>query len=145
MSILETTIAGYTLSKILMGVGTVLLGGLLYWFMGNKEAQKKFNKILERVIQKSGASKDEIYDEEEMREKVDQALKNDTEMTDHTREVTIDHIMQEIGAIESQAKALGREEERMKGEDSDSVYNLAIMNLAFNSLTLLLLIYVHII
>jgi len=123
-----TVVAGFTILEILVVGGIVLGGSGVYFFLQNKEAQRKFNEVLDSLVNTAGMSKDKPYSEEEMREKVRSALENDKqEMDEVQKEMTIDHVFSEIEAIYSEAKQLGREEERMKGEDSDSVYNLLII------------------
>lgn len=140
--VLDTTIiAGYTVFEFLVVGGIVFGGAGVYWFLNNKGAQRKFNNLVEGIVQRAGVDKDKAYDEEKMREKVNDALSNSSvDMDEIEKEMTVKHVLQEIEAIESQARQLGREEERMKGEDSDSVYNLLVIVAAgqFGTLAILL-------
>lgn len=143
--VLDTVIYGsMTLGGALAVSGAVLGAGLVYLFLQNDAWVRKFNETLDSLVNKTGTGKEKAYDEEEMRSKVMQAFENDDqERSEVEKQMSMEHIMKEIEAIQSQSKALGREEERMKGEDSDSVYNLATINMLMTGVLLLGFVYIH--
>jgi len=143
--VLDTVIYGsITLGKALMIAAGVLGAGGLYLFLQKDEWVMKFNQLLDSGVSKAGASKDKGYSEDEMRDKLMNAMENDSkDRGQMEKEMTMEHIMSEIEAIQSQAKELGRQEERMKGEDSDAVYNLVFINVAISGLLTLMYIWVN--
>jgi len=143
--VLDTVIYGsITLGKALMIAAGVLGAGGLYLFLQKDEWVMKFNQLLDSGVNKAGAAKDKGYSEDEMRDKLMNAMENDSEDRGQMeKEMTMEHIMSEIEAIQSQAKELGRQEERMKGEDSDAVYNLVFINVAISGLLTLMYIWVN--
>jgi len=143
--VLDTVIYGsITLGKALMIAAGVLGAGGLYLFLQKDEWVMKFNQLLDSGVNKAGAAKDKGYSEDEMRDKLMNAMENDSEDRGQMeKEMTMEHIMSEIEAIQSQAKELGRQEERMKGEDSDAVYNLVFINVAISGLLTLIYIWVN--
>jgi len=143
--VLDTVVYnGMTLGGILAVSGIVLGGAAVYLFLQKDEWVMKFNEIIDSTADKAGASKDKGYDEEEMRGKLMKALENDEQdRSDLEKQMTMDHVMKEVEAIQSQAKALGRQEERMKGEDSDSVYNLLVINMFMTGVLLLGFVWIN--
>jgi len=143
--VLDTVIYGsITLGKALMIAAGVLGAGGLYLFLQKDEWVMKFNQLLDSGVNKAGAAKDKGYSEDEMRDKLMNAMENDSkDRGQMEKEKTMEHIMSEIEAIQSQAKELGRQEERMKGEDSDAVYNLVFINVAISGLLTLMYIWVN--
>lgn len=106
--------------------------------------QNKLGNLSSKLTKITGTSKEETYDEEELRNKVRSALDNDEKaenMTEMDKQIALDHVMQEIEAIESQAKEVGRQEERMKGENSDDLYNMVTINLLMTGALLLLYVW----
>jgi len=138
-------IGGYALLDFLIVGGLGLAGFLLYVFLTDKEKQKTFNAVLGKAVDSVGAGKDKILEEEEMRDKLTSAVKKqkDKEEADREVEITVDQVMQELEAIQSQSKHLGKEEEQMKGEDSDDLYNIAVVSMLGVVALNLLFIYVH--
>jgi len=143
--VLDTVIYGsITLGNALLIAAGVLGAGGLYLFLQKDEWVMKFNQLLDSGVSKAGAAKDKGYSEDEMRDKLMNAMENDSkDRGQMEKEMTMEHIMSEIEAIQSQAKELGRQEERMKGEDSDAVYNLVFINLAISGLLTLMYIWVN--
>lgn len=143
--VLDTVIYGsITIGNALL-LSALTLGGVgVYFLLQNDKWVMKFNEFLDSTVQKTGADKDKAYNEDEMRDKLMTALENDEEeRSEIEKQMTMDHVMKEVEAIQSQAKALGRQEERMKGEDSDAVYNLVFINFLATGTLLLLFIWIN--
>lgn len=143
--VLETTIYGsITLGNFLIISGLIIGLGAAYLFLQKDEWVRKFNQFLDTGVEKAGAGKDKAYNEEELRSKLMQALENDDQQrSEIEKEMTMNHVMREVEAIQSQAKALGRQEERMKGEDSDAVYNMVFINVALTGLLAIMFIWIN--
>jgi len=143
--ILEMAVfGGYEVLDFLIVGGLGLAGFGVYVFLTDKEKQKSFNAVLGKLVDSVGAGKDKLLDEEEMREKLTSAVENQKDNPTETQvEITVDQVMQELEAIQSQSKHLGKEEEQMKGEDSDDLYNIAVVSMLGIVALNLLFIYVH--
>lgn len=137
-------ISGYTVLDFVI-IGALGIGGyLVYAFLGDSEKQESFNAFIGAVIDKAGMGKDKLLDEDEMRDKLESAVQYQKEnASEQEVEVTVDQVMREISAIQSQSKHLGKEEEQMKGEDSDDLYNISIITMLGVVSLVLLQIYVH--
>lgn len=139
-----SVIAGYKVVDFLIVGGLGVLGFGLYVFLTDKEKQKAFNSVLGKVVDTIGASKDELLDETEMREKLTDAVNSSkNNPSEKEVEVTVDQVMQEIQAIQSQSKHIGKEEEQMKGEDSDDLYNISVITMLGVVALVLMQIYVN--
>lgn len=75
---------------------------------------------------------EEIYDEEELQEKVEEV--SDTS-------IDSEQLMKEIGMIENLARGIGKEEERMKGADSDQLKNQVQLSMLASVITALIVLW----
>jgi seryl-tRNA synthetase len=100
-------------------------------------------KPVDTVVEKLGLSDEKGPDKEKLEEKLRSAISKQKDQEKDSVEVdtSVDKVMQEIEAIQSQSKHLGKQEEQMKGEGSDQLYNMIVFNLIANAATALMIIY----
>lgn len=135
---------GYTVTDMFIVGALGVVGFGLYVFLTDKEKQKALNGALGKLVDGIGAGKDKLVDEAEMREKLESAVENQkSNPTEREVEITVDQVMQELEAIQSQSKHIGKEEEQMKGEDSDDLYNISVITMLGVVALVLMQIYVN--
>jgi len=108
--------------------------------------KQKFNSGLDKVVKTLGIGKDqaEVYEEDELREQVNGFLNsNNNDLSDQQVEFTTDQFLRRIEDIVDEAIHTGRKQERMKGEDSDDLYNMVMLSMFSSVVSVGILIYVH--
>jgi DNA-binding protein Fis len=106
----------------------------------------KFNSGLDKVVKTLGVGKDqdEVYEEEELRSQVQGFLEsNNSNMSEQQVEFTTDQFLRRIEDIVDEAIHTGRKQERMKGEDSDDLYNMVLLSMFSSVVSVGVLIWVH--
>lgn len=109
--------------------------------------RKKFNETIDNILGKLGINADsqtsKIYEKEEMRGQVTQLIENNSDKPKQQVKVEADQFLNRLDHIVDEAKHTGRMEERMKGQDSDAVYNMLIFIMGANLVTVGMLAWVH--
>lgn len=108
--------------------------------------RQKFNSGLDKVVKTLGIGKDqsEVYEEEELRDQVNSFLQSkNPDMSERQLEMTTDQFLRRIEDIVDEAIHTGRKQERMKGEDSDDLYNMVMLSMFSSVIAVGILVYIH--
>lgn len=113
--------------------------------MAENKFLTKLNSGIDKIVKSLGIGKDksEVYDEEELRTQVEGFIDSNSDADSKQVQLSADQFMRRIEDVVDEAIHTGRKQERMKGEDSDDLYNMVLLSMFSSVISSGILIYVH--